>query len=458
MAVFVLDKHHKPLMPCSEKRARLLLNRRKAYVHTMYPFTIRLIDRTVKNSSLQPIRCKIDPGSKTTGMAVVREKEEQQTVLFLLELTHRGSNIRDTLQARSGLRKRRRSTLQYRPKRFSNRRKRQGWLAPSLVHRLENTLTWVSRLRKRAPITSITCERVRFDMQKLLNPEIEGVEYQRGTLFGCEVREYLLEKWGRRCAYCDAQNIPLQIDHITPQSRGGTHRIDNLTLACGPCNLKKNCLSIEAFSPKRAKIIRSKPSLQGAAAVNSTRKALWQALLALPLSCEAGTGGQTKYNRERLGIPKTHALDAACTGIVHQLTNWQIPIQQVKSTGRGSYQRTRLDRFGFPRGFLLRQKKVDGFQTGDQIVATIPSGKKQGLHVGRVAIRASGSFNVQTAHGVVQGISSKYCQLIQHADGYHYLGQSPACEARKSNLLNQQIEEQRFLPALKDWVSALSIG
>jgi len=274
-------------------------------------------------------------------------------------------------------------------------------------------------------------------MQKLLNPEIEGIEYQRGTLFGCEIREYLLEKWGRRCAYCDAQNIPLQIDHIVPQSLGGSNRIDNLTLACSSCNLKKSNLSIEAFSPKRAKTIQSKPSLRGAAAVNSTRAVLWEALLALPLSCEAGTGGQTKYNRERLDIPKTHALDAACTGIVQQLNNWQIPIQQIHSTGRGSYQRTRSNRFGFPRGFLLRKKKVHGFQTGDQIVATVPSGKKQGFYLGRAAIRASGSFNVQTAHGAVQGISSKYCRLIQHADGYHYLGQLAACKTEKCNTSNK---------------------
>lgn len=75
MAVFVLDKHHKPSMPCSEKRARLLLKRRRARIHTMYPFTIRLIDRIVQESALQAIRCKIDPGSKTTGMAIVREKK-----------------------------------------------------------------------------------------------------------------------------------------------------------------------------------------------------------------------------------------------------------------------------------------------------------------------------------------------------------------------------------------------
>jgi len=456
MAVFVLDKNQKSLMPCSEKRARLLLSRKRARIHCMYPFTIRVVDRTVRESTLQPIRCKIDPGSKTTGMAIVREEEGHQTVLFLLELTHRGASIRDALKARSDMRKRRRANLQYRPKRFSNRRKHPGWLAPSLLHRVENIQTWVSRLKNCAPITAITCEKVRFDMQKLIHPEIEGIGYTRGTLFGYEIREYLLEKWGRQCAYCDAQNVPLQIDHIVPRSCGGSNRIDNLALACRPCNLKKNNLSVESFSPKRAGTIRPKPSLRDGAAVNSTRTALWQALLNLQLPCESGTGGQTKYNRERLGIPKNHALDAACTGTVHQLSHWQIPIQRVVSTGRGSYQRTRLDRFGFPRGYLLRQKKVNGFQTGDQVIAVVPTGKKQGIHIGRVAIRSSGFFNVQTDHGVVQGISSKHCRLVQRANGYHYFGRMLTME--NTQILTPQTEEQRFLPALKGQVSALSIG
>src|SRR5262245_41955017 len=124
MAVFVLDKHHKPLMPCSEKRARLLLNRRRARIHSMAPFTIRLVDRTVETSQVQPVRCKIDPGSQTTGIALVRENGQNQTVakatsvtsvLYLLELKHRGSIISQNLKARRAFRNRRRGKLRYRP-------------------------------------------------------------------------------------------------------------------------------------------------------------------------------------------------------------------------------------------------------------------------------------------------------------------------------------------------------
>lgn len=417
----------------------------------MYPFTIRLVHRTVQDSAKQPLRCKIDPGSKVTGVAIVREAAKQQAVLFLMELTHRGSVIRDTLQTRASKRRRRRSQLRYRAPRYVNRTKPSGWLPPSLRHRIETVMTWVHRFRKRSPLTAITCERVRFDTQKLTFPEIQTIEYQQGTLLGYEIREYLLEKWGRQCAYCDIQNVPLQIDHRVPKSRGGSNRIDNLTLACISCNQKKSNLPLEIFNPKRAKNLLPKPSLQAAAAVNSTRNALWKQLTALPLPCESSTGGQTKYNRSCLGVPKTHALDAACTGTVSQLRNWHIPTQQITCTGRGSYQRTRSDRFGFPRGYLLRQKKIHGFQTGDQVISSVPSGKKRGEYAGKVAIRASGYFNIQTTNGVVQGISSKNCRLVQHADGYHYLGNPPA-------KFSQQTEEQRFLPALKGQVSALSIG
>jgi len=111
MAVLVLDKRKRPLMPCSEKRARMLLERGRARVHRMMPFTIRLVDRLQDHSVVQPVRLKLDPGSQTTGMALVREEEtvddttgevlRKATVLMLLDLKHRGHAIRDALTGRS---------------------------------------------------------------------------------------------------------------------------------------------------------------------------------------------------------------------------------------------------------------------------------------------------------------------------------------------------------------------
>ena len=435
MAVFVVDRHKKPLMPCSEKRARKLLARGRARVHRLMPFAIRLVDRTVNESVLQPAKIKLDPGSKTTGIAVVRESAtaDEETgeihttvhVLNLLELHHRGKQISESLTARRQLRRRRRGNLRYRKPRFLNRAKPKGWLAPSLQHRVDTIGAWVNRFQQLAPITGIDQELVRFDLQHLENPEISGIEYQQGTLAGYETREYLLNKWNRACAYCGAKQIPLQIDHIHPRARGGSDRVSNLTLACGPCNQEKGSLLIAEYlkdHTDRLKRIQAQAQapLKDAAAVNSTRWALFNTLKTMGLPVTTGSGGQTKFNRARLEIPKTHALDAACVGTMEAIRDWNRPTLLIKATGRGSYQRTRLNAYGFPRGYLTRQKRIKGFQTGDMVKAEVTKGKKTGSYLGRVAVRASGSFNLQIAQGVVQGVGYRYCKVIQRADGYGY--------------------------------------
>ena len=461
MAVFVLDKRKKPLMPCSEKRARILLERGRARVHRMVPFTIRLVDRLQADSVLQPLRLKLDPGSKTTGLALVREKETVDvstgeiiircaspsdlrtlTVLMLLELKHRGHAIRDALSSRSAFRRRRRGKLRYRPARFDNRTRPEGWLAPSLQHRVDTVMAWVGRLMRWAPVTALSQELVRFDMQQIQNPEISGTEYQQGTLLGYEVREYLLEKWGRKCVYCGAENTPLEIDHIHPRSKGGSDRVSNLAIACHDCNQAKGNRPVEQFlsactkakAPERVRKIlaQAKAPLKDAAAVNSTRWALFQRLKATNLPVEVASGGRTKYNRYRLQVPKEHCLDAVCVGHVDAIERWplqgatQQPVLSIKATGRGSYQRTRLTKYGFPRGYLTRSKSAFGFQTGDMVRAVVTTlagrkpGKKAGIYLGRVAIRASGSFNIQTRNGLAQHIHHRFCTLVQRGDGYGY--------------------------------------
>src|SRR6516164_10010704 len=173
----------------------------------------------------------------------------------------------------------------YRAPRFDNRAKPKGWLPPSLQSRVDNIVSWQRRYSKIVPIGSIEIEAVRFDLQKMENPEISGIAYQQGTLAGYELREYLLEKWGRKCAYCDATNVPLQIEHIvarrprTAFSTKGSNRASNLTLACEPCNRAKGNNRIELYladQPDRLKHIlaHTRKPLDGAAAVNATRNAI----------------------------------------------------------------------------------------------------------------------------------------------------------------------------------------
>lgn len=448
------------MMPCTEKRARLLLERGRARVHKVMPFTIRLVDRLVEDSEFQALRVKLDPGSKTTGMALVRETAENGVaVINLFELVHRGKQISQALTARRGHRRLRRSKLRYRAPRFLSRgNKKPGWLAPSLQHRVDTTLAWVHRLQRLAPVSGISTELVRFDMQALENPEIEGAQYQQGTLAGYEVREYLLEKWDRTCAYCGAKNVPLQIEHLHPKSKGGSDRISNLTLACQCCNQKKGALPIEGFLAGKPELLKrilgqAKRPLKDAAAVNATRWALVNALKTTGLAVEVASGGRTKFNRTRFGIPKTHALDAACVGHVDAVTGWHKPTLCLKAMGRGSYQRTRLDKYGRVRGYLTRAKSIQGFQTGDMVKAEVTQGKKKGIYTGRVAVRASGSFNIQTSKGLVQGVSHRYCTVVQRGDGYGYQLVAKTDVSRHATKARDAAHPALCLPGLKAEVS-----
>ena len=418
--VFVLDKDKKPLDPCHPARARKLLSSGRAAVFCRFPFTIILMERTQEKSAMHSYRVKIDPGSKNTGLALIRE--EDGLVVWAAEIQHRGQIIRDNLLSRRAIRRGRRNRhCRYRPARFDNRRRAKGWLPPSLESRLANIETWVRRLAFKVPLATISTELVKFDTQLMTNPEISGVAYQQGALVGYEVREYLLEKCGRRCVYCGAQNIPLEIEHIIPKSRGGSSRVSNLTLACEKCNRAKNNLTAAEFGhPEIEK--QAKQPLKDATAVNAIRWELWRRLSALGLPVECGTGGRTKYNRTRQGLPKTHWLDAACVGKSGEnitVSNGLAPIL-IKACGHGSRQMCRVDKFGFPRTSAKGAKNVFGFQTGEIVRAVVTKGKKMGTYVGRVAVRTSGFFNIQTDTQVVQGIGWRYCQSVHKHDGYSY--------------------------------------
>ncbi len=448
--VFVLDRRGDPLMPCHPARARTLLKKGRAVAASLRPFSIRLRDRT--GGGTQPLDLKMDPGSRTTGMALVRNDGE---VLSLAEIGHRGERVRKSMPQRANYRRRRRSAnLRYRKERFLNRRSGRR-LPSSLQSRVDNVLSWTERFRRLAPVTGIRCETVRFDTQAPESPGIEGAEYQQGTLAGYEVRAYLLEKWGRKCAYCGSAGTPLQIDHVRPKARGGSDRVSNLTLACPSCNRAKGSRTVESFLARRPGRLRrgldgAKAPLRDASAVNASGRVLFEGLERTGLPVSGHSGGRTKFNRARLGIPKSHALDAACVGETPALKGWDQPVLGIRAMGRGSYSRTRADRSGFPVGYLMAGKSVRGFRTGDIVCAVVPSGRKRGVHSGRVAVRASGSFNVQTAGGTVLGDSHRHCRIVQRGDGYGYRLDTTR---QKETATMHGTRDPAFLHALKDGVS-----
>jgi 5-methylcytosine-specific restriction endonuclease McrA len=380
--VFVLDTNKRPLTPCRPKRARILLKEGKAAVFRMFPFTI-ILKYEIPDASPRPLRIKIDPGSRKTGVAVV--SDETGEVVFAAEIEHRGQTVKQRLDSRRVIRRSRRNRkTRYRKPRFLNRGRAKGWLPPSLESRIANIETWVERLTRFAPIQTISQELVKFDIQLMENPEISGVEYQQGALAGYEVREYLLEKWGRECAYCGRNDVPLEIEHIRPKSGGGTNRIGNLTLACRKCNERKGDKPVKDFLKGKPDVLkhilsRAKTPLKDAAAVNASRWELYRRLKAVGMPLEVGSGGLTKFNRINRNLPKTHWIDAACVGAstpgILKLDG--IKPVEIKATGHGSRQMCRVDKYGFPRTSAKSQKTVHGFQTGDLIKAVVTKKKPQ---------------------------------------------------------------------------------
>jgi 5-methylcytosine-specific restriction endonuclease McrA len=423
--VFVIDTNHQPVDPVHPGRARLLLSEGKAAVYRRFPFTI-ILKIEIKEPAVQPLRIKLDPGSRTTGIAIVNDVTGN--VIFAAELSHRGQKIKAALDDRRAIRRsRRQRKTRYRKPRWSNRTRKAGWLPPSLESRVSNVLTWVNRMARYCPITAISMELVRFDMQLMEDAEVSGVQYQQGTLAGYEAREYLLEKWKRTCSYCSAKDVPLQIEHIHPRAKGGTNRISNLCLACEPCNTAKGTLDIAVFLKKKPDVLKriqsqSKQPLKDAAAVNSTRWTLFERLKATGLPIECGSGGLTKCNRTTRDLQKTHWLDAANVGksTPDMLIVKNIVPLLITATGHGSRQMCRPDKYGFPRTSAKGDKKVKGFSTGDMVKAIVTTGTKQGTYVGRVAVRSTGSFNIVTSTQTIQGISHRFCRMVHQNDGYSF--------------------------------------
>jgi 5-methylcytosine-specific restriction endonuclease McrA len=449
-STFVIDTNHRPLPPIHPGLARRLLSTGKAAVFRRYPFTVILKIEVIEPINAD-IEVKIDPGSKTTGIVLVKRNK----VIWAGEIQHRGATIKASLESRRAMRHNRRARkTRYRPARFLNRTKPKGyllaataapdrlaalgptaapdgpgrWLAPSLLHRVFTIDTWVKRLVKYVPVGSIAMELVRFDMQKMQNPEITGVEYQQGELAGYDVREYLLEKFGRKCAYCGAENTPLQIEHVQPKANGGSNRVSNLTLACHACNQKKGTRSIEDFLAKKPEVLQRiksqlKTSLKDAAAVNATRWRLFETLKTYGLPLTTGSGAQTKFNRSQQGYGKAHWIDAACVGEVGVAVEVNQLLQPllIRATGHGTRQMCRTDKYGFPRLHKSsRAKSFFGFKTGDMVKAIVTAGKNQGTHAGRVAVRASGYFDIKTKHGKVGGVAHRYVKRVFQLDGYDY--------------------------------------
>ena len=453
--VIALDKHKRPLGFMTERRARKLMERKRAVLYRAFPATVVVKDVDARKlDSLPSYRVKVDPGAEHTGIAVVCN-ETDEAVLYL-QVHHRGQEVKGALKTRKDTRRNRRGReTRYRRCKFRqggkfNSPRPAGWLPPSVASVAGNITHWVEKLSRLINITGCSYEAVRFDTQLMENPDISGEEYQHGTLYGYELREYLLEKAGHVCQYCGgASGDPvLEWEHMVPRSRGGSDRVKNAALACRACNRDKGSMTAEEYlealrnrEPRgkhaaelnKARASCTEKLLEGRAPAGNLRYCAWagsmrrrveRVLFSLFGDVECSSGGRTKYNRTRLGLPKDHHYDALCTGHVPENGYRDRTggyVLHVEATGRGTRFRGKVNACGvITKKLEPRAKRVYGFMNGDIVRAEVAKGKYTGTHTGRVMTRAKGNFDIRRMDGELVTANVRYCRILQYGCGYKF--------------------------------------
>ena len=362
----VLTAKGRPLAPCHPKRAKSLVKAGKArFQHRSGIRYIVLFKTNIpKLKSAAKLQLRIDTGSEHTGVAVSRDHANgSRSALICLELRHRGKAIKSAMLDRSQHRGNRRyRKTPYRQPRFNNRTRPADWLPPSLLSRLQNTLTWVRRLSKLLPITELHVETSVFDPQLLRDPEIQGIEYQQGPLYRTNLRAAVLHRDGNKCVYCkrSGKRQQLELDHVVPRSNGGTNRYDNLVAACRPCNQKRGNQPIEQWLKRRPKKLAEVQAKLGTELADATHMNVILPRLLQELRNDGWTVGghsaaSTAAGRRLCSVEKSHHGDAAMTGCPAKLRYMPTGPITIDATGHGNRQRIMPDQHGTPRGAGYRE-------------------------------------------------------------------------------------------------------
>lgn len=310
--VYVINIDNKPLMPTSNAKARILLKQNKAKVKELKPFTIQLLYKT-ETEYTQEITLGIDSGYANVGFSAITNKKE--LIVGELKLLQ---GMKERLLARAMYRRIRRNRLRYRKPRWNNRvkSKQKGWLAPSLQHKLDSHIKFINYLYSILPITKCIVEVANFDIQKMNNDSISGVEYQQGDMLGFwNLREYILHRDNYKCQNPNCTNKDkeqiLEVHHIKYKSLGGVDNKNNLITLCNKCHTSPN--------HKKGKFLydwcmegKKVRGFKDATFVSMIRWYLINQLKEIHSNINVTYGYITKNHRIENNIEKTHYNDAFC--------------------------------------------------------------------------------------------------------------------------------------------------
>lgn len=302
--VYVLNNKGKPLMPTNRHgKVRHLLEDGKAKVVCRTPFTIQLLYES--ENYIQEVNLGVDAGSKHIGLSATTKDK----VLYEADVEVRNDIVNLISTRRQNRRSRRIRKTRYRASRFNNRKKKEGWLAPSVNQKIETHLKVVDNVCKILPIKNIIVEVASFDIQKIKNPEISGKEYQQGEQLGfLNVKQYVLFRDGYTCQHCKSKNKnkKLVVHHIISRKTGG-NAPNNLITLCEECHKKYHEGKI-----KLSKNIKRGKSFKDAAFMGIMRWAFLDKLKEKYKNVSCAYGFETKYERYKYNLPKEHYIDARC--------------------------------------------------------------------------------------------------------------------------------------------------
>lgn len=413
-----------PLMPCTQKKARILLKEGKAVIYKYDPFTIQLTYAT--GETKQDCHIGIDTGSKHIGMAITSENK----VLFKGEIELR-QDVKSNIDTKHIYRRSRRNRkTRYRQPRFLNRKRSDKWLPPSLQNRVDHTFHWIDTFCSLVSDPILHIEVGKFDTAKMINPEINGVDYQHGQTYGFfEERYFVFARDNYTCQCCGkSKDKILQTHHIIYRSNGGTDRVDNLITVCTDCHTSKNhqkggILYKWQEQHKKVKQYKEPPFM------NAIRKRIF----ARYPNAHTTYGSETTPHRKELGLEKTHYNDAitisGITNIKEDPKEWLL-IKQFRKKKRSLHEATARKGRKEPNCFQKRNSKntpfYRGFYLNDKVkvfghgqIGYITGFTSGGAYVKNV----DGEYITITNKSYKQ-VSIKYLKLLSHNNNWQYVVKS----------------------------------
>ena len=400
--VYVLNMRGQPLMPTTQQKANKLLKQNKAKIVKRTPFTIQLKNYATGETK-QLITLGDDPGYTHIGLSAVTNKKE----LYSAETKLRTDLAKLNSERKTYRRTRRYRKTWYRKPRFLNRKKPEGWIAPSIQHKLDSHIKLVNKVQKILPISHIIVEAASFDIQKIKNPSIQGEEYQQGEQLGFwNVREYVIHRDNHTCQHCKGKSKDpiLEVHHIMSRQIGG-NRPDNLITMCRACHKK--------YHEGKIKLKNIKPNhgFKPETFMSTVRWMLINRLRELGYTVSHTYGYITKNNRILLGIPKSHNNDAfvIAGGRNQERTGYIYVSKQVRRQNRSLYKANLLKGGKLKRNTV---REVKDFRRFDKVLF----GKVKCFIYG---LRSSGYFDLRGIDGnkIGASVNHKKLRLLEHARG-----------------------------------------